>query len=62
MAADKAILQDPTGAGKLPGSRLAGQPVAQWVFIGILVVLIGLSRTEGAIGTFLRLFSTFLLP
>ena len=62
MAADKAILQGSPSAGKLPGHGLVTPPVAQWAFISILVVLFGLSRTGGALGTFLRSFSTFLFP
>ncbi len=62
MAADKATLQEPPSAGKLPRGGLGSPAIAQWAFISILVVLFGLSRTGGALGTFLRSFSTFLFP
>jgi len=61
MPIDNLILQGSASAGK-PGRRLVAPAVAQWALIGILVILFGLSRTEGAIGTFLRSFSTFLFP
>jgi len=61
MPIDNLILQGSASAGK-PGRRLVTPAVAQWALIGILVILFGLSRTEGAIGTFLRSFSTFLFP
>lgn len=62
MAADKAILLGAPSAAKLPGHGLVAPPVAQWAFISVLVALFGPSRTDGALGTFLRSFSTFLFP
>ena len=62
MATDRATLQGPPGTGKRPLAQLVTPLVAQWAFIGILIVLFGLSRTEGVLGTFLRSFSTFLFP
>lgn len=62
MATDRAILQGPPSAGKRPRGRVITPPLAQWAFIGILVVLFGLSRIEGVLGAFLRSFSTFLFP
>ena len=62
MTTDKATLQRMPSAGKRPCGQLVTPPVAQWAFIGILVVLFGLSRTGGVLGTFLRSFSTFLFP
>jgi hypothetical protein len=62
MTTDEATLQSSPNAGKRPRGQFVTPPVAQWAFIGILVVLFGLSRTEGVLGTFLRSFSTFLFP
>jgi len=62
MAADKTILQGPASTGNRRLRKRVTPPVAQWTFISLLALFFGLSRTEGALGTFLRSFSTFLFP
>jgi len=62
MADSKVVAEKPSKANKIAIGMLFPPRTAQWVLVGVLLVLFGLSRTEGAVGTFLRSFSTFLFP
>jgi hypothetical protein len=61
MSRDDVMLRGSADARK-PGRQFVGSSVAQWTFVSVLLLLFGLSRTGGAIGAFLRSFSTFLFP
>jgi len=61
MSRQKAVAHGATNVGRR-GHHVLTPSIAQWTFMAILILLFGLSHTDGRVGAFLRAFSTFLFP